>query len=147
MRIRVKINGKEITGYWNGKFYKSKIDSEKNIRIYIDNKEYDIPKDGFKYEEVFTEKQLKYAKHLKEDFMRKLRKTIDESPLGWLEKDRDTVLEYFENQNSTYFLKNKSYLTDVLSIALSDCDILADIIRKNSKNTELNLKEIANKVL
>jgi hypothetical protein len=114
MRIKTAIDGKEISGYWNGKFYKS--NKKGHVRIYIDSKEYHVRKEEFKYEEILSEKQLKYAETLKEKFLDLLRK---KKTFLYKENVSKEIIEFFERKPITYFLENKHYLDNILTAILS----------------------------
>ena len=103
MHIRTVIDGKEIKGYWNGKFYRS--NREGFARIYINGKEYTIRKDSFTYEEILTEKQQKYAESLKNEFLKELEAS---------QVDKE-IVEYFGKKPAEFFLrKGKHKLRRIL---------------------------------
>jgi len=131
MKIRARIGSKIIEGYWNGKYYKSRKDPEKNVRIYIDSVEYDIPKDKFDYEEILTEKQKKKAEKLKDTFIGRLKEALEKSPMNPSEETKQTIIKYFENQHIKYFLDNEIYLSNIISNAFARPHILASIIKQN----------------
>jgi len=127
MYIKTVIGGKEVEGYWNEKIYKSRTDPQKNIRIYINSKEYDIPRDSFHYEELLTEKQQKYAFDLKDKFIEKLEKNIETEPVFKTRKvkqKRQEIIEYFKSKDLRYFLKNKNRLDDILFLFTIDPQLL-----------------------
>jgi len=142
MKIKMKINGKEIVGYWNGKTYKSRKDPEKNIRIYIDNVEYDIPKDQFKYEEVFSEKQIQYAKQLKQKFLEKLNKIFEDHPFNPEPATIQTIINYFQEKDDLYFLKKKNFLDRILNNIFQNPSLAEKVIKKNFKKIEIKKGQI-----
>jgi|GEM_PF-7072987 len=118
MRIKTVIDGKEVKGYWNGKTYRSKL-GEDYIRIYIDRKEYNIKRDEFKYEEILTEKQKKYAGKIKEEFLETLKR----------EKANEEIVKYFESKPLKYFLNNQLALSRILARVKVDEKLLLLLIK------------------
>jgi len=118
MRIKTVIDGKEVKGYWNGKAYRSKL-GEDYIRIYIDGKEYNIKRDEFKYEEILTEKQKKYAGKIKEEFLETLKR----------EKANEEIVKYFESKPLKYFLNNQLALSRILARVKVDEKLLLSLIK------------------
>ncbi len=126
MRIKAIIEGKEAIGYWNGKFYKSRKNPERNVRVYIDGVEYDIPKEEFKYEEVLSQKQLKYAWDLKLRFLEKLEEIFGEKKIK--KEYEETIRKHFEGKEAAYFLRNQIYLPAILSSISVRPDIVYAVI-------------------
>lgn len=142
MIIKTIINGKEVKGYWNGKTYKSKVNPENNIRIYIDNKEYDIPKNEFKYEELLSEKQINYARILKEDLITFLeKKNVDN------DSQKNKIIDYFKEKDEKYFLKNESKLRGIKILFELNTDLLAKLtIEKDKLIDYYNINIIDNSI-
>jgi hypothetical protein len=118
MRIRTVINGKEIVGYWNGKTYKSKL-GEDYIKIYIDRKEYNIRQDEFKYEELLTEKQEKFAEKIKKEFLKALKEA----------DANEEIIKYFEAKPLKYYLDNRLVLPRFLARIEVDEKLLLSLVK------------------